>query len=341
MGTSTLETAYLNGQIIDASHINELTQALLLAFVGRDATGAAAAGQSLGNVTFPWGDIWGGLLTVDEIQNITLLGNYIQAIEQDATSTGTAIELVHPEKSVIRLTNASLVSIAMIDSPVDGKGLMIINDTTVAVTLLNNSGATTANRILTGTGSNLSVASGACVILIYEASSARWRIIGGSGGGGGISAWVTATAYVAGNIVHTDNKIYKCLIGHTSGTFATDLAAANWQSLSVGDVKIFGSKAAPIAVDATGITFVSTYYENIMFIESTVGAIDVTTDPQITAPTLVGQKLKLVGCNATKTVQLDDLNGLSLRGSWLSDLGNVLNLYADSALLWCEDNRSL
>jgi hypothetical protein len=173
---------------------------------------------------------------------------------------------------------------------------------------------------------------------MYVYDGAIWNLIGANRG---IDAWVTGHGYLVDNVVHINNKIYKALSIHTSGTFATDLAATRWQSLSVGDVQVFGTKAAPIAVGATGITFASTYYDNIIFIESTVGAIDVTTDPQITAPSLVGQKLKIIGCHATKTVQLDDLNGLSLRGSWLSDLGNVLNLYADSALLWCEDNRSL
>ena len=43
-------------------------------------------------------------------------------------------------------------------------------------------------------------------------------------------AWVTETAYVAGNWVTEDGVDYKCPSGksHTSGTFATDLAAGKW-----------------------------------------------------------------------------------------------------------------
>ena len=41
--------------------------------------------------------------------------------------------------------------------------------------------------------------------------------------------WLTATAYVAGDLVlFTDGHVYKCLTAHTSGTFATDLAATKW-----------------------------------------------------------------------------------------------------------------
>ncbi len=50
--------------------------------------------------------------------------------------------------------------------------------------------------------------------------------------GGGLSSWATATAYNVGDVVIQNNLIYKCLIAHTSGTFATDLAAGDWVKLS-------------------------------------------------------------------------------------------------------------
>lgn len=41
--------------------------------------------------------------------------------------------------------------------------------------------------------------------------------------------WVTATTYAVGDLRRfTDGHVYKCLVAHTSGTFATDLAAAKW-----------------------------------------------------------------------------------------------------------------
>jgi len=58
MSTNTLETAYVNGQIIDASHINELTLALLGEFVGRDANGIPTPGQSLGTLAIPWDQLY-------------------------------------------------------------------------------------------------------------------------------------------------------------------------------------------------------------------------------------------------------------------------------------------
>lgn len=40
--------------------------------------------------------------------------------------------------------------------------------------------------------------------------------------------WVTATAYVVGDYVVSSSLTYVCLTAHTSGTFATDLAASKW-----------------------------------------------------------------------------------------------------------------
>lgn len=45
---------------------------------------------------------------------------------------------------------------------------------------------------------------------------------------GGAADWLTTTAYVVGDYVTESGTVYICLIAHTSGTFATDLAAGKW-----------------------------------------------------------------------------------------------------------------
>lgn len=47
-------------------------------------------------------------------------------------------------------------------------------------------------------------------------------------------AWLTATAYVVNNIVAQNGFNYICIVAHTSGTFATDLAAGKWQLVEIG-----------------------------------------------------------------------------------------------------------
>jgi 16S rRNA U1498 N3-methylase RsmE len=45
-----------------------------------------------------------------------------------------------------------------------------------------------------------------------------------------IPAWLTNTAYSADDMVVEGEVNYKCLVGHTSGIFADDLAAGKWEA---------------------------------------------------------------------------------------------------------------
>ncbi len=42
------------------------------------------------------------------------------------------------------------------------------------------------------------------------------------------AGWVTSTSYTVGIVVTNSGSSYFCLVAHTSGTFATDLAAGKW-----------------------------------------------------------------------------------------------------------------
>jgi hypothetical protein len=64
---------------------------------------------------------------------------------------------------------------------------------------------------------------------IYDSAKDEWG--GASGGGGGVSEWLTATDYTAKDIVWFDEDFYKAIDDHTSGaTFIGD--AAHWQIMS-------------------------------------------------------------------------------------------------------------
>jgi carbohydrate binding protein with CBM5/12 domain len=52
--------------------------------------------------------------------------------------------------------------------------------------------------------------------------------------------WLTATAYAANDLVSESNNLYVCIVAHTSGTFATDLAASDWQLID-GDTARAGA----------------------------------------------------------------------------------------------------
>jgi F420-0:gamma-glutamyl ligase-like protein len=63
--------------------------------------------------------------------------------------------------------------------------------------------------------------------------------------------WITATAYALGDIVVDTTIPYVCMEAHTSGVFATDLAADKWASLRAGTAAsiIFASTPNLAAVD--------------------------------------------------------------------------------------------
>lgn len=105
--------------------------------------------------------------------------------EADDAATGANATLSAVATTVVRLTNASLTSIDMIPAGSAGQQFILVNRTTVSVTLNDDTGATAADRILTGIGSGLALANDSAVILEYDSTTTRWQVVGGSGGGGG------------------------------------------------------------------------------------------------------------------------------------------------------------
>jgi len=62
-------------------------------------------------------------------------------------------------------------------------------------------------------------------------------------------AWATSTAYKIGDYVLQSNEIYFCLTAHTSGTFATDLAADKWVQQDIYDAAFTEALAANLAFE--------------------------------------------------------------------------------------------
>lgn len=80
-----------------------------------------------------------------------------------------------------------------------------------------------------------------------------------SGGGSSSSGvilndWATSTAYAENELIFytVDSKIYRAVVAHTSGTFATDLAAARWELVQTKGIK--GDKGDTGDTGATGAT---------------------------------------------------------------------------------------
>lgn len=69
--------------------------------------------------------------------------------------------------------------------------------------------------------------------------------------------WVTATAYAVNDVVNESGTTYVCLEAHTSGTFATDLAAGKWQMIGTDAPSLTGDNAFSGDNDFTGGTIVA------------------------------------------------------------------------------------
>lgn len=120
-------------------------------------------------------------------------------IATDSTTTGSLATLPAPSKVILRLTNASLVSVTMISGGSDNQLFILINKTGASILIVNDSGGTAANRILTGTGADLTLGNNASLFLAYDTTTQRWQIVGGSGSGGG-SYFVTGSRGTPQNI---------------------------------------------------------------------------------------------------------------------------------------------
>lgn len=103
------------------------------------------------------------------------------------SSTGNIDALTSANISSVRLTGAA-PTLRGITAPMIGQLLLVVNASGTTVSVKNqDANPTAANRIITGTGSDITLADSASILLKYDLTTSRWRIVGGSGGGSGTS----------------------------------------------------------------------------------------------------------------------------------------------------------
>ncbi|MFA6251924.1 MAG: tail fiber domain-containing protein [Candidatus Paceibacterota bacterium] len=147
----------------------------------------------------------------------------------DFSTTGVTADAAFGNTSLVRLTGASAQTIDSIAGGTDGKVLSIVNAASTGATIRDASTATTSNsgnKILTGTGSNLTLNADASILLIYDSGATRWRVIGGTGGGGS-SATSMQTLSSTGNV---SGWGYTVKGDATAGSVVTTLPTASGNS---------------------------------------------------------------------------------------------------------------
>lgn len=235
--------------------------------------------------------ILGNANTWTNTQTFNTLIELVQAVDSTTTGSNQSLAITN---SFMVVTNVSLVSINNITTAANGRLVILKNGTGSTITLVNDSGGTAANRIVTGTGNDLTVLDKASVILIYDNNASRWTAVGGSGG---------------------------------------------------GTVTLFGSTGSPRSIVAgTGITSGSSHMsasvsEQIIFVVgNSAGENDISANPQITAGTIIGQKMNIVGTSDDNFIKLEDGTGLDLSSPWYSYNKKVLKLYWNGSV-WSENGR--
>lgn len=153
-----------------------------------NADGGSTTGSTLtlqpADGTFP-GVITAGTQTIGGDKTWNGAQKFDAAIEAhittNAATTGSNATIPLPAKTMLRLTNAGLNSIDMIAAGGEGRLLVLVNKTGSSYLINNETGATPANRILTGTGASVDVPADASVWVQYDTTSSRWVLIGSIG----------------------------------------------------------------------------------------------------------------------------------------------------------------
>lgn len=151
------------------------------------------AGNSRGaNLRFGTNDSYAAIIETNNTDRFTInssglataLYDFGIAKGADNSSTGTLNDVSTSGKSYFSFTGGSATTVTGFANGADGKLLYILNKTGSQLTINNNDSASVAaNRILTGTGAPISIENNASLVLIYDAVTALWTVVGGTGGG--------------------------------------------------------------------------------------------------------------------------------------------------------------
>lgn len=186
---------------------------------GVEATILAERASRLQNKTFALlpaiGNIGRNIFVTDEkvvaVDDGSSWRKIIPELSANDATSGTTVTLAAVSSSVVRLTGAFSTA-EMIPAGWDSQHVTLLNRTGTDVVISNDSGATPANRILTGTGANLVLKTNSALTLKYDATTLRWQVVGqaaGAGaGGGGVPNSAVVTASSAYTILVTDDIVF-------------------------------------------------------------------------------------------------------------------------------------
>ncbi|MCX5792205.1 MAG: tail fiber domain-containing protein [Elusimicrobia bacterium] len=128
-----------------------------------------------------------GVGTVSPTADLTVSGTEALLFGSDYTDMGNQYAANLGASSTVRYTGADAATFYGIVAGVPGQILHLHNASNYALTLANQSASATmaADRIITGTGGDVHMTADSSLMLQYDGTALRWRILGGSGSASG------------------------------------------------------------------------------------------------------------------------------------------------------------
>ncbi len=152
----------------------------------------------------------------------------------------------------------------------------------------------------------------------------------------GISNWVTAQAYLVSDVVIQGSKIYECLIAHTAGVFATDLAAVKWGEISQGAVDHTALSNIGTNTHAQIDTHLANTSNPHSVTKAQVGLtnVDDTSDATKNAASVTLTNKTITGADFRTPIRLD------MKQDTLSNLTTYASTAADGQLCFATDTKA-
>ena len=183
-------------------------------------------------------------IDIDTTGKLSIEGRFAAA-QSSTSATGSSVTLADPGTMAVVLTTAGLISVDGIGAPADSKGKIVIyhNNTGSAVQFNDQTGSA-SNQIYTGTGAPLQLADKASIILRYDTSVSKWRVIGSTGGGGAELTITQANTFVAGEALYFNGTVWAKAQANALGTVAIGVVksrtASNFILTLLGEITLSG-----------------------------------------------------------------------------------------------------
>ncbi len=167
--------------------------------------------QDNANFFYDATDHWLGLGTATPLATLTVNGTTSFMLGSDYTTTSTGqVDVNLGAASTVRYNGSGASTFYGILAGINGQIIHLHNASNYTLTLsnLSSSESNTANQIITGSGADMNLQANSSVILQYDTTASKWRVIGGSGGTGAGLAGEVAYYQITGNSVIGTSSIY-------------------------------------------------------------------------------------------------------------------------------------